>query len=84
MVDLTISKLDRPKGRLIRTTDIRCDWCTEANFVIEEPGSETPRWLRCYNCDQYYYVTRGILCANVFGLGRPMLSKEKIEENLKG
>jgi|GEM_PF-5875770 len=83
MVDLAVSKLDRPKGHIIRTTDIRCDFCGEANFIVEEPGSETPRWLRCYNCDQYYYVIFGTVCSNVLKVGGVMLSRETIERWLQ-
>ena len=84
MVDLSRSKLNRPMGTVIRKTDIRCDYCGQANFVVEEPGSETPRWLRCPLCDQYYYVIFGHVCVNVIKFGSPMLILETIERELKG
>jgi hypothetical protein len=77
-----ISRLQRPKGTVIRRTDILCDYCKKDNFVVEEPGSETPRWLRCHICDQYYYVVFGVLCANVIMLKGGNLSKEKVEREL--
>lgn len=70
MVDLTLSRIDRPKGTVLRKTDILCDYCGVDYFVVETPGSETPTWLRCYNCDQYYYVIRKILCVNVLMVTR--------------
>jgi len=91
--DYTLSRIDRPKGKLLRKTDILCDYCGEDYFVVEEPGSETPTWLRCYNCDQYYYVTHGILCVNVilvsttpettqYRRAKSNLRKEKVQELL--
>ena len=83
-VDLSISKLERPKGKIIRRTEIRCDFCKEDNFVVEEPGSETPTWLRCHNCDQYYYVVFGVICCNVVKTAGGNLSKKIVEEELNG
>lgn len=81
-VDISVSKLTRPKGRVVRRTDIICDYCGKDNFVVEEPGSETPRWLRCHNCDQYYYIVFGTLCTNVVNTNKGMLSKELVEREL--
>ncbi|MDP2662092.1 MAG: hypothetical protein Q8R28_15310 [Dehalococcoidia bacterium] len=45
--------------RVVAETDIDCVACFKAKLVVEEPGSETARWLTCPHCGDYAYIVMG-------------------------
>jgi ssDNA-binding Zn-finger/Zn-ribbon topoisomerase 1 len=64
--------------KLIRKTDVTCDVCGLAKFIIESPGSETASWLRCPNCNQYYYMVGNIVCTFVINESGKEIKRETI------
>ena len=55
---------DRPKPeehRVVETLKALCPQCQVA-LVVEEPGSETARWVRCTGCNDYLYYVGNVAC----------------------
>ena len=53
--------------RVVADSGILCPGCRKANLLIEEPGSETPRWAHCPNakCGWYIYWVGRICCTMI-------------------
>ena len=54
------------KRQVLGQSALECDRCGK-KLLIEEPGSETTRWLHCHNCGQYHYLVGEIHCCCVPG-----------------
>ena len=55
---------ERPKPeerKVVATLKYLCPECQVA-LVVEEPGSETIRWVRCPKCNDYLYYVGYISC----------------------
>ena len=55
---------ERPKPeerRVVETLKAFCPQCQVA-LVVEEPGSETARWVRCPECNDYLYYVGNVAC----------------------
>jgi hypothetical protein len=67
--------------KVVATLKAQCPQCQVA-LVVEEPGSETARWVRCPKCNDYLYYVGTVECCGrgVFLMG---MSTEGLAE-IKG
>jgi hypothetical protein len=52
---------------------------------VEKPGSETPLWIRCPACGEYYYKVGQITCLGTYMKGSPSeADREAMNAELAG
>lgn len=69
--------------QVIAESDIDCLSCGH-KLLIEEPGSETKRWLHCHNCGQYHYLVGNIHCCYLINKSLPTGFLERVRKALMG
>lgn len=63
--------------KVVKVTETPCDRCGKM-LLLEEPGSETPRWLHCHNCGQYHYFVGDVWCTTYLPHPTPEGLRERL------